>query len=407
MNNVNSYGEFQIIIDDKVKGDNKLRLEFSDISITFDLQLEWIDSILRNNSLEKDEIKNSDIKTSIHFKNCKFKKLDCSNISEENHLEINIAGGSIDELRAINSVFIDKFYINKQYGENNKVIEIRKLIISDCIFNENFKLHNSKVNIFSIEDTDFEKHADFFKSSFQMGSLSENIDERISENDIGFKAINFRGLALFGDMRFGKKLIFKYVTFESYSHFRKSKLEKGLDLDYSNIQNEMNFFDVQGLATKTAKENTTQETYRIIKHNFEKIGNKIEANKYLALELEQKKITLETKKPREWLDYLVFKAHWISSEFGTNWLKPMLFIFLTSLMTVGFIHFSLLIDLACSPMSFKLNYISKAINEFFQYMYILNGNNMFAENSKTLLFNKALLGYFYYQFLVSIRKNTK
>lgn len=407
MDNVNSYDEFKIIIDDKTKGDNKLHLEFSDICVTFDLQLEWIDSILRADLSEEYKTLNVDIKTSINFTNCKFKKFDCSNIPETNQLEVNIVGGNIEELSAINSVFIGKFYINKQYGRNNKEIKIEKLIISDCVFKENFKLHNAKVNIFSIEDTDFEKHADFFKSTFQRGVLPENMDERVSENDIGFKAINFRGLALFGDTKFKRKLIFKYVTFESYSHFRKAKLEKGLDLDYSNIQNEMNFFDVQRLETKEAKKNTTQETYRIIKHNFEKIGNKIESNKYLALELEQKKISLEKEDPRKWRDYLVFKTHWLSSEFGTNWSRPLLLIVLTGLITVGLIHFSLLMELICKPSMFKAEYIWKAINDSFQYMYILNKNEVLISSSKTLLFNKALLGYFYYQFLVSIRKNTK
>jgi len=405
MDNVNSYDELKIIIDDKTEGVNKLYLEFSDINVTFCLQVEWIDYILREDLSENDDDSSIDIKTTIIFTNCKFKRLDCSNISETNKLEINVVGGSIEELSVINSVFIDKFYINKQYGKNNKEIKIEKLIIRDSIFKENFKLHNAKVNIFSIEDTDFEKHSDFFKSSFNQGILLE--DENTSKNDIGFKAINFRGLALFGDTEFTRKLVFKYVTFEGYSHFRKARLEKGLDLDYSNIQNDMNFFDVQNLDTKDAKKNTSQETYRIIKHNFEKIGNKIEANKYLALELEQRKITLERKEPREWLDYLVFEAHWISSEFGTNWLKPLLFIIFTSFITVGFMHFSLLMDIIYTPSLFKLDYIYKAINEFFKYMYILNKDKIFMEHSIILLFNKTFLSYFYYQFLVSIRKNTK
>lgn len=402
MDNVNSYDEFKILIDNKMK--LGFHLEISDICVTFDLQLEWIDLRLRNHLSEEE---NLNIKTSINFTNCKFKKLDCSNIPEKNKLAVNIVGGSIDELRTINSVFADKFYINKQYGRNNKVIKIEKLVISNSVFKENFKLHNAKINTFSVVDTDFEKHADFFKSSFQKGDLSEDKDQGVSESDIGFIAINFRGLALFGDTEFKKKLIFKYVTFESYSHFRKARLEKGLDLDYTNIQNEMNFFEVQKLGTRSAKENTSQETYRIIKHNFEKIGNKIESNKYLAYELEQKKISLERKHPREWLDYLVFKTHWLSSEFGTNWLKPLLFIFLISFITVGFIHFSLLIELICRPSEFKTEYILKVINDTFQYMYILNKNEILMSSSKTLLFNKALLGYFYYQFLISIRKNTK
>jgi len=77
------------------------------------------------------------------------------------------------------------------------------------------------------------------------------------------------------------------------------------------------------------------------------------------------------------------------------------------IMTIGFLHFSLLINLICKPSIFKPEYILQAIDEFFQFMYILNKNDIWELHPKTLLFNKALLGYLYYQFLVSIRKNTK
>ena len=302
MDNINSYEELKFLIESKTNGVNNLLLEISDVCFNFDLQLEWIDFTLRGDFDQSKEIR-------INFTNCEFKIFDCSNMSETSNTEVNIVGGAIENLNIINSIFVGKFYINKQYGNNKKEIKIGELKICDSKFKENFKLHNARVNIFSVEDTDFEKHADFFKSTFMSGVFPEGKDENVAENDICFKAINFRGLALFGDTKFERKLIFKYVTFESYSHFRRARLEKGLDLDYSNIQNEMNFFDVQHLDTKEAKNNTSQETYRIIKNNFEKIGNKIEANKYLALELEQKKIALKSEVPRQWLDYLVFEAH--------------------------------------------------------------------------------------------------
>jgi len=334
-------------------------------------------------------------KIKVNFLDCNFKKLDCSFVQETKPIEVIINGGSIEDLQIIDSTFVKKFHINKQYSENE--IQINKLTIRDSTFKENFKLLNAKVNIFKIENTDFEKHADFFKSEFN------GID------DITFKGINFRGLALFGDTTFEKKLIFKYVTFEGYSHFMNANLGQGLDLDYSNIQNEINFFGVQQLNTEQAKKNTSQETYRIIKYNFEKIGNKIEANKYLALELEQRKNTLEKtqKNYREYLDLFVFKINWWSSEFGTNWLKPLVFILLTSVITIWLMHFSLFIELIQNPFALKVEYIIKIIKELPQYMYLLNKSDSLTSNPTILLMNKALLSYLYYQFLISIRKNTK
>lgn len=359
-------------------------------------------------------LKNEDgsyTKVEIVFKNCKFSNfiIKEKNIYDHIFIDNNEDGINleINKLILFSSKLGGKFYINKQYAGNDKTMKIHSLKISDTIFEENFKLHNVDVAEFSIEDTDFEKHADFFKSKFTLGTLTKDDVSKINEHDIGFKAINFKGLALFGDTEFQKKLIFKYVTFESFSHFRKAKLFQGLDLDYSNIQNEMNFFDVEKLDTKEAKKNTSQETYRIIKHNFEKIGNKIEANKYFALELEQKKINLENDEPRKWLDYIVFKIHWLSSEFGTNWFRVLILICFTSFMTVGFVHFELLKQLFFNPSLFRPEYIMKIINEFFQYLYILNKSEILVSHPATLLFNKIALGYLYYQFLISIRKDTR
>jgi len=352
-----------------------------------------------------------DIILDVEFKNCHF----CNIIIKEKVINANIlfdydeqnTNFEIKKFILFGSTLNGKFYINKQYSGNDKTLTINSLKIENTVFKSNFKLHKTILKEFNIEDTDFEKHADFFKSKFLKGTLREDKIENINENDIGFRAINFKGLALFGDTEFNKKLFFKYVTFESFSHFRKAKLFEGLDLDYSNIQNEMNFFDVQELDTKEAKKNTSQETYRIIKHNFEKLGNKIEANKYFALELEQKKVNLKKDKQSNWKDYIVFETHWLSSEFGTNWLRVLCLICLTSFMTIGFIHFTLLRELFFHPNLFKPEYIMKIINEFFHYLYILNKNEILLAHPATLLFNKLSLGYLYYQFLISIRKDTR
>lgn len=129
-----------------------------------------------------------------------------------------------------NCCFEEKFYINNQYNNPDKVIKIGSLNIQDTKFNANFKLHNSEIKNFVLKDTDFEKNADFFKTKF------------LTTKDIVFHTINFRALALFGETVFSEYLIFKYVTFQGYSHFREAVFKKGLNLEYANIEKEMNFF---------------------------------------------------------------------------------------------------------------------------------------------------------------------
>lgn len=329
----------------------------------------------------------------VYINNCSIESFELGDIR---HIQYNsnkelcyfeLTGGSINDLTIHNIEIMSKFYINKQYRDNSKVTDITNLIIDNAIFQENFKLHHCNVGNVIIEDTDFEKHADFYRSTFNSGLSHTN------DKSIYFKALNFRGLALFGDCTFNEKLCFMYVTFEDFSHFRRAKFKKGLDLDYCNIQKEMNFFGIKGLDGIHSKNNTSQETYRIIKHNFLKIGNTIEANKYQALELEtnNKVIWNENKVSLELLsDGIVSFFNLISSYYARFWFIPLIWIFIVGLITSSLIENNM--ELA----------------NVVRYSTITKFDNKFIDNYPIIfLFNKAGLGYLYYQFIISIRKNTK
>lgn len=309
----------------------------------------------------------------------------------------NIEGGEIEDLLLSDREWDTKYYINKQYNDNARKTKIINLTIKNTVFKENFKLHNCEVENINIQDTDFEKHADFFKTIFYQGLIQGEQEN----TPISFKAINFKGLALFGDTEFKTKAIFQYVTFESFSHFRKSIFHKGLDLDYCNIQQEMNFFGIKKLETKTAKENTSQETYRIIKHNLEKIGNKIEANQYHALELSKngkniglniRSMFLKKKIPWSLLQRgMVSFIHWVSSKYSSSWVMALFWIFIAGLTTNYYL---------CGSEYVKFNFI-------FQYMSIVTNMDYFHSNYVVFLLNKISLGYLYYQFVTSIRRDTR
>ena len=339
-------------------------------------------------------------KIEVNFKNCKFsnfiikeQKIKASIFFDYDEKSKNL---EIQKFIIFGSTLGGKFYINKQYSGNSKTLTINSFKLENTVFEENFKLHNTKLIEFNIEDTDFNKHADFFKSKFFKGTLLEDQDEKVNKDDIGFKAINFRGLALFGDTEFSKKLIFKYVTFESFSHFRKAKLFEGLDLDYSNIQNEMNFFDVEELDSPKAKNKTSQETFRIIKHNFNKIGNVIEANKYHSLELKKRRNKLKLFST-DFFNYLVFFFHWISSNHSKNWVLPILWIF-----AIGFFTYLALNNFVCARYGCSSNLV-----DIFKYISIINYDDCIKKNPIIFILNKTLLGYFYYQFITAIRKDTR
>ncbi|MBU1659536.1 hypothetical protein KKG72_10900 [bacterium] len=333
----------------------------------------------------------------VRFDDCSFTDIILKDIQHDNEKATN--GFSFIGIKSILSITVDfcefngKFYINKQDDDHNSEIILNKLIIKDTEFKNNFKLHNCRVKEIELKDTDFQKNADFYKSKFDKG---------LNTKEIYFKSMNFKSLALFGDTEFFEKLIFQYVTFEGYNHFKSAKLHKGLDLEYTNVQKEINFYGIEIEDTST----TSQETYRIIKNQFEKLGNKIEANKYHALELNQRKRELEKNKWQNFSEYLVFKIHDISSKHSTSWFRALMWIIFTGFLTIFLVHLEIVKDVFFHPYHFKIEYICKIWNEFWQYINITNLEKL---KDKPFIFflNKVSLGYLYYQFLTAVRKDTR
>jgi len=364
------------------------------------------------NNLQKNLLNITHDNKQVYFYDCKFDKFqlgDIRAIMYNNNVKLCkffLYGGEIDDLTIENIEIASKFYINKQYDDNDRLCKIKKLNIYNSIFKENFKLHNCEVEEVLIKDVDFDKNADFYKSNFFSGAKNE---DNLESTEINFHALNFKSLALFGDVHFYKKFHLRYVTLEGYSHFRNAIFDEGLDLDYTNIQNEMNFFGAEGLSSKSSRKNTSQETYRIIKHNFMKLNNTIEANKYHSLELSTHRknikfldVLLDCKLPiQNTLDWIVSVCHLISSNYSKNWLITLGWIILVSIFTNTFLGHEI--------------YIQEKINWecIFKYINILTSIDDFKDvvsDNKSyvaLTLNKISLGYLYYQFLTAIRRNTK
>lgn len=312
----------------------------------------------------------------ICYKNVnKFKFIDCK-FSNDTHFKIDL-----QSLRFEECLFEKRCYINNQYENNTTKINIKSIEIKNTVFKNNFKLHNTIIRYFHMVDTDFIRNADFFKSVFESGF----------DNKIYFNAINFHELALFGDTEFKQFIQFKYVTFKGYSHFRCALFHQGFDLEYANIEKEMNFFDIKGLETRNSKNKTSQETYRIIKYQLQKTGNIIGANKYHSLELSKKRKKLSWYSP----DYLVLWFHWVISNHSQNWALPLFWIF-----AVGFLTCLSLSSSGCECCCYQ-------ITNVFKYISIFNLDDDIKKSPVIFVLNKVLLGYMYYQFLTAIRKDTR
>ncbi|WP_297987587.1 hypothetical protein [uncultured Campylobacter sp.] len=251
----------------------KCDIKFWNEDINPDWHINFKDSNININiqDIELDEI----YLLTQNFNNCTFENLSLLSNVKTLHIDLNF-----------NDIKLLQFAITKiADNEVNKInignTNIGQAIIIDNIFKSDFIIYSSQVDSIEIRDVDFEALAEFRAVVFK--------------NKFDFEEISYKGLALFDKCLFNTKAEFKYITFEKLTSFRGSVFNKGLNLDFTSCDKEINFFGISGLDSAESKKHTSQETYRIIKNNFEKIGNKIEANKYHSLELESKRMDLEKK----------------------------------------------------------------------------------------------------------------
>ncbi|MFA6191297.1 MAG: hypothetical protein WC665_02995 [Sulfurimonas sp.] len=324
----------------------------------------------------------------IEFIRCDIENLNIRNCEFNGIFYVNDKEPRVKTKKANSNKFTPMEYERKAIGY---------LSIWNVIFNKKFKFNNIEIHSADIQDVIFNDRADFYKNVFGY---------KLWDNPITFMNLEFKELTIFDKCEFLHYLDMDNVSFARLAQFKKAIFHDGLNLDKTNIENEINFYDVQELDSKLSKEKTSRETYRIIKYNFEKIGNKIEANKYHAFELEQKRKDLEENISSDWREKWVFRFHDWSSEHSTNWFRALWLIFLVGFLTIFLVHFDIVKDLFFHPNHFKIEYISKIWNEFWQYINITNLEKL---KDKPFIFflNKVSLGYLYYQFLTAVRKDTR
>lgn len=162
---------------------------------------------------------------------------------------------------------------------------IETLEFSSTVFNKKFALIGCQCSQVIIKDTNFKEVASFYAATFASFQLQKS------------KFLDFAG---FEKCQFGTRkatsieaITLKYVIFYSFINFRDAVFNQPLDLRNTNSKEQPNFLD----ATFTAKAaaSTDRETFRIIKHSFDAVGNHIEANKYFAYEMQAYRRELKKK----------------------------------------------------------------------------------------------------------------
>lgn len=348
------------------------------------------------------------------FENCKFEEIIFEEIEyDDRHLgkiellitdEMKYISNFINDLTIKNSNFNNIFYINNQKIYKNEV-KINSVSIQESKFYANFKLHHCIVDDIVLNGVDFKANADFFKSEFG--------NEKKSADTV-FSGINFDKLVIFEECVFKKKFTMEYCTFESLVQFRNATFKQGLDLDRTNILKDLNFYGIKKLDEDNSKQNTSQETYKIVKYHSEKNGSVIQGNKYHALELEKKKEDLDKQKTIT-QERIVFWFNWTTSKFGTNWAYALGWMFIVGLISASIINYKDVINfynikpiytMPLFQLDLLYEYTCKILTQIFTYVSIASVDN-FKGHPIIFFFNKVALGYLYYQFVTAVRKDTR
>lgn len=232
------------------------------------------------------------------FDDCDFGgTLKISNYSTEGNVfrPTKIPEKILDKLVILSSHFKSKFIVGHVIG---------KMEIRDSQFYSKFECKHQKNCTLKIENTNFDRIADFYKSRFN----NTDIYKCIFRDFVGFEDATF-----VSDK--GISAVFKYTSFYSFTNFRNTNFVCGLNLRDANFEKSPNFLDAS-----INRKNTNRETFRIVKNSFDEVGNKIEGNKYFAEEM--RKYRAEVKVSGSSSDKLILAINAKVSDFGQSYWMP-------------------------------------------------------------------------------------
>ena len=175
--------------------------------------------------------------------------------------------------------------------------------------------------------------------------------------------------AIFSNTEFDEEVQFLHCRVEtrvSYIRFESAIFNKGLDISRSNFNDKVNFWNIEikegdiFTSSKYADDfevhkneinpeknipsvyKQLRETYRVIKDNSYEQNNKIEALEFSKREMLVYERELKSVSSKSNNDKLLLLANKVSNNFGTNWLRGILFTASTGIITY-------LLMLCCLP----------------------------------------------------------
>ncbi|MDX4070654.1 pentapeptide repeat-containing protein [Aliarcobacter skirrowii] len=326
------------------------------------------------------------------FRNCTFERE--FSLYLDSNLEMN-------NIRLIYCNFKSEFII--------KVKKIKLLQIENTTFTANVNLGSNIIEIFDLKSSNFTKNCNFYNTSF------------VKYND------------------------FRFTTFNQSVNFSKAKFNY-IDLSDTNFLSFVDFSEISNIENKQieCKKIKNRKTARVLKSKLDEANNIIESNYFYSIEMKKREEELEEdlKYGKNFFEWMVFKIHGLSSNHSQDWLLSLFWIlsFTFTFLTIEFVNTYYLthtVDYILIDMIIFLGFVYgnyliieyKKINKFYYigiyYIFygffsqdwllkffsnklnpfsIMTGNE---ELTFSALIYKIIIAYLIYQFIVSIRQNTR
>ena len=347
--------------------------------------------------------------------------------------------------------------------QNNIEARYVRLQFDLDLSSKNIKESLGKVNIV---DSVFEKSISLGKSTI---SGNTYFTKSTILGDASFSRVTFSGIAVFANVKFTGKAYFIYstfskradfkesiffrtafflgVTFSGYTYFRRAKFNENQVANFSLATfSRKTIFEGAKFLGETKFEGVTfseyvqfknafiksanRETFRIIKHEFLKINNRIDALDYHKREMKaywrdlfqkktKKRLPLHqwiirlikdfTPKKRKFFCYRLIKIfpkhipdkgilifNWISTNYGTNWIQGIGFTLVTA-----FIFYFAFLSLSNAPWSLEAYF--RFLNPAHSYEFLQEFNPCDWAYMVDA-FGRVFIGFGYYQTIQAFRK---
>lgn len=275
----------------------------------------------------------------LDIKNCKIRNLFiAAKVSiidlDSNKKEIDrfvIKPNNLKSLTISNSIINKDFLLNDEANNSKSNLDLIDLKESTFKGKVRIQFYNC-IKDANFCNTKFEDLADFYRTKFYKVNFERTDFKNISvfseaefHCDVDFKYTKFLGTSIFRDTVITGKLNLRDTIFKENANFLDitSKSRKVYD-DKKDIIHIGELEDIKV---------SNRETARVIKNFFDSSNNIIEANRFYKLEMKEREDELEKSfdKGKNIFEYLIFKFHGLISNHSQNPLLAFFWIYLFSM----------------------------------------------------------------------------